>query len=467
MSHRGFLLMVLVILTLSPLIAVTVQATSSESGTPTAVTVSQHEQGLPEGISLDILADGVVNNPAPAGAVFLDLRLERVPLAYGAALKGRERDTWLGDPFTRDSTHLLYVESGEVTLVTGQGEHKLAAGGEALVLADEAYELRSDGGCASLLRLSFAINPGGRGAWAQGPGPRTNVCGAPQILFARTDPWPTTPPMQVPLRVFISRITWDARIYQSGDAFGTAATHVHAGPVALLVESGGLLVKVGARPTESYLPPGGSITIQAGVPHGERPVANRTVALMAGVVAADRELWASFDPCSARDPTGANEMGTICSPHESQNYGYALSWDETWAGRDLTREDRHDWFRFGNGTGAIWVEAYDAYDGDSERCLEAALDEVRADPGVGQVTVVERLDGADAANALLTVIYPNAVVIENPDEGEVEVAEYLECRTLVPSEAVLKIHMSAPLDQWGSQIAELQEFLAGIVLQHS
>jgi quercetin dioxygenase-like cupin family protein len=277
-------------------------STSGRDVSMEAITV-QDRQALPPGISMLTLADAVVNDPVPTDAVFLDVRLERVPLRYDAALTARDFDMWLGDLYTIEGAHLLYVESGKVTLVTGDDEQVLTRGEQVLVPAGVDYVLRNGGGCTSLLRLSVAISPGGRGGGGEGGGPQTSLCGAPQIVFSSRDRWPTEPPMPRPLRLFISRLTWETRY---NDIIGTAAPHAHPGLVGLLVESGALEVTASETTVKSHLPPGGSITIPAGVSHSEWPFVDRTVSLMAGVVSAEQELWTptSVTPVPATPPQG-------------------------------------------------------------------------------------------------------------------------------------------------------------------
>jgi hypothetical protein len=275
----------------------------------------QAQVGLWEGVSADVLTSYELTVDYP-GTPLVRMLLERVPLDPGDQMDGRdpaESGGGNGPPWAstqREGMHLLYVETGEVVLAAADEEATYRQGesvfipatagvwvGETQVVEPSAlpYALRNDSGdCASVLRLSVVFVPfvgGATPAAASGP---ERGCGQYEFLFfeARDFPWPENPPADLPVYLFIARLSWGEWPGSLEETYGASLNFT--GPVALVVESGSLSVRHGAGrgpdpEIHAALPPGGQLGIKAGVPLEWSGEEKGTALLVAGIIPAGQE----------------------------------------------------------------------------------------------------------------------------------------------------------------------------------
>ena len=148
----------------------------------------------------------------------------------------------------------------------------------------------------------------------------------------------------------------------------------------------------------------------------------------------------------APDPTAGIDGNTYVSP----TYGYTLEWDEdVWTPDfELQREADRDVLVLARvGTGDyVYFEAYDAYDGDPETCLEGSVDEAfsdaEADESIEDIEPYEDANGdvvAGETDGVAFAAYTLTLVLD--EDSGVDLAAYFECRTLVEDEAVLAVSM--------------------------
>ena len=144
-------------------------------------------------------------------------------------------------------------------------------------------------------------------------------------------------------------------------------------------------------------------------------------------------------------PTSPVQAQVEGNAYTSPSYGYRLAWGEaTWSvEEDETPDDENDYLGFYTEVSALRVVGFET-DGDAADCLEAAPGEIGLRPG----TELEPL--ADADGAPIAGVEPDrafaAYAFTVPD-GNAERA-YVECRELVPGQAVLVFTFIAAADEY-------------------
>jgi hypothetical protein len=272
--------------------------------------------GLSERGSADVLTSYELTVDYP-GTPLVRMLLERVPLDPGDQMDGRDPaesgggngPRWASTQ--REGMHLLYVETGEVVLAAADEEATFRQGESVFMPASAGvwvretqvvepsalpYVLHNDSGeCATVLRLSVVFVPFVGGATPGAPSGPERGCGQYEFLFfeVRNFPWPENPSADLPVELFIARLSWEepGGLQETGGL--NDAPLNFTGPVALVVESGSLSVRNGAAlepdpEIHAELPPDGQLGIKAGVPlvwWGEKG----TALLVAGIIPAHQE----------------------------------------------------------------------------------------------------------------------------------------------------------------------------------
>lgn len=145
--------------------------------------------------------------------------------------------------------------------------------------------------------------------------------------------------------------------------------------------------------------------------------------------------------------------------YESPTYGFSVEWDEdVWAVNvDSRRDADRDTLVLDlvELSGYVYVEAYEAYDGDPANCLAGASDELLDDPDVDDVEPYEDNDGdvvegEDGGVAFAAYTF---------DFDGTAAAAYIECRTLVEDDAVLAVSLVTVDDDFADGIGELADLL--------
>ncbi|CAA9557674.1 MAG: RecD-like DNA helicase YrrC [uncultured Thermomicrobiales bacterium] len=164
------------------------------------------------------------------------------------------------------------------------------------------------------------------------------------------------------------------------------------------------------------------------------------------------------DTGDAPDPEEGVEGNTYTSP----TYGFSLEWDpEVWdldlqrarfAGRDTLVLNAIDF------VGYLYVEAYDAYDGDPADCLEGSSEEITADDAAEDVEPFEDEDGEPVAGEEDGVAFAAYTLTS----GGTDAAAYFDCQTLVEGEAVLAFSLLVAIEDAEAgfeAVADLREGL--------
>jgi hypothetical protein len=273
-----------------------------------AVPPHQEAQGLPDGISMEMLGSQEITVQwGPSEAAML--LLERIPLDPGDTLDGRDPDESGGgrSAYTNSAqswgAHVLYVETGEVVVAELDSEVRYPAGKSAFVpapplevgrsLPDPTYDLRNETeDCASVLRFSVFFPPAAFGGVPTAPSGPERGCGAYELLFfdAPTFPWRQPPPEEIRVQMFLARLGW------TEDTMLASWPIAYSGPVGYMVESGTFSVFAGSNSGEvrAEIRRSGQVGLNAGVTFSAWGRAG-THSLVLGAVPAD-EKWVVVPP---------------------------------------------------------------------------------------------------------------------------------------------------------------------------
>jgi hypothetical protein len=138
----------------------------------------------------------------------------------------------------------------------------------------------------------------------------------------------------------------------------------------------------------------------------------------------------------------SNELpstGVSGSTWEGPNFGVRLSWDPAeWNVEDEVVAEGYDGLQLGTSLSTVYVEAYEGSDGDAAACLSEARQQIVEREGVTSVTPVSghSLPVPDDVRGEAEMFGVTAKL----DDGTVfHGIEYVECRTLVPGQAVLEL----------------------------
>ena len=153
--------------------------------------------------------------------------------------------------------------------------------------------------------------------------------------------------------------------------------------------------------------------------------------------------------------------GVVGDTYTSPSFGYSVAWDGAiWSVEDEQSERGQDLLRIGTPLSTLYFEAYDGFAGDPAACLEAAAAELSAETGVSDFAVATDRNGDPLTGADATSAYAVYTLTFTPDTGEaLAFADYIECRELVPGEAVLEITLIVGLDVYNEQVALMQDVL--------
>jgi hypothetical protein len=143
------------------------------------------------------------------------------------------------------------------------------------------------------------------------------------------------------------------------------------------------------------------------------------------------------------------------------NWGVRIDWDPSvWSVEDEFVTDGYDGLRLGTPLSTVYVEAYEGFSGDPRACLESAEEEVRARENVGEVTAIEGGELPSAAADGVAQLYGLVVTLE--DGTPVRAAEFVNCRTLVPGEAVLELTWQTSIDAFNDEFGAVEALLGAL-----
>lgn len=140
---------------------------------------------------------------------------------------------------------------------------------------------------------------------------------------------------------------------------------------------------------------------------------------------------------AAATPTAPS--GVRGNSYTSPTFGYTLAWDPaTWSVKDERLLEGYDGLELGTDRSNLFVEGMNAYRGDPAACLADARQQIAGRTGI---TSVSDFQGPgrpiqDAAGATSFLV---GYVATLPDNSTTTIVEFVQCRTLVPGQAVLEL----------------------------
>jgi predicted metalloprotease len=182
------------------------------------------------------------------------------------------------------------------------------------------------------------------------------------------------------------------------------------------------------------------------------------------VIALVAALWFNLVTYSLPN-TVAARAGVDGNSYESPNYGWTISWDDTWSVEDESDDDGYDLLELSDNLSLVFFESYEGYDGDPEECVEDEVNDLQDIDEFRNVELAtdgngDPLKGVDSTGAY--AVY--AFELELDDGTVAEVVEYSDCRTLVEDEAVLEISQITVREAYNDAVPRLQGLLKTLAM---
>ena len=162
------------------------------------------------------------------------------------------------------------------------------------------------------------------------------------------------------------------------------------------------------------------------------------------------------------DPaTDAQDGGIVDNAYTSPTYGFTLGWDDdVWNAEARVGDDGLNELELISATGSLYIWSGELYEGDPAACLDGESDfYANDDLAVTDWAPAEDADGepitgesANAAYGVFTLTYTDQ---DEADAESVELVDYIECRELVPGEAVIVILATSTPDQYNDHIDDV------------
>jgi outer membrane protein assembly factor BamB len=164
------------------------------------------------------------------------------------------------------------------------------------------------------------------------------------------------------------------------------------------------------------------------------------------------------------DEASRGRTGVVGNSFVSPTYGYALTWDDTWSVSDEQYQADEDLLVLTNGLSTVVFYAAPD-DTRPSACVRRLAQTIEDDPATNDIGRLRGEDGESLRGSDEGRAWGVYSLTQTGDDGTVrERANYLECRTLVPGEASLRIIHGVPLDRYFDEVAEREELLAGLEL---
>ncbi|HEU0115652.1 MAG TPA: hypothetical protein VFQ80_13290 [Thermomicrobiales bacterium] len=139
----------------------------------------------------------------------------------------------------------------------------------------------------------------------------------------------------------------------------------------------------------------------------------------------------------AATPTG--QTGVHGNAYISPTFGFTLAWDpKVWAVKDERLLQGYDGLELGTDRSNLFVEGISDYAGDPAACLADARQQISGRSGISAISDFQGpgrpIQDTDGAKSLLV-----GYVAKLPDGSSASIVEFVQCRTLVPGQAVLEL----------------------------
>ncbi|MBA3449906.1 MAG: hypothetical protein H0T18_01695 [Chloroflexia bacterium] len=167
---------------------------------------------------------------------------------------------------------------------------------------------------------------------------------------------------------------------------------------------------------------------------------------------------------SGAPPLETATTGVSGSSWLGPNWGVGVSWDPSvWTVEGEFIEAGYDGLQIGTPISTVYLETYNRFDGDADACFADAERELGEREGVSEVVpltgrplpVPEDARGAAELFGITATLADGALY-----RG----IEYIECRTVVPGEAVLEITWQTVTGAFNEDLPNVETLLAAIVM---
>lgn len=153
--------------------------------------------------------------------------------------------------------------------------------------------------------------------------------------------------------------------------------------------------------------------------------------------------------------------GISGATYTSPTYGFGVAWNDTiWQAEAQVGEDGFDELELIAASGTLYIWAGDVYNGDPAACLQGESEFfANDDPAITDWAPAEDADGepitgetSNAAYGVFTLTYTDQT---EEDAESVNLVDYIECRELVPGEAVMIILATSTPEQYNDHIEDV------------
>jgi predicted metalloprotease len=167
----------------------------------------------------------------------------------------------------------------------------------------------------------------------------------------------------------------------------------------------------------------------------------------------------SIDAAAAQngDASGANS-------YTSPGFGYSLTWDETWELAENSSTGGYDVLHLTHEDSDLYLEGYVAYGGDTDVCIDDALDWLQSDTTISDYAVIGRQSPSTATPTLDVPVSTARVTYSSPDNDgtPTDYTESILCQTIKPGTAVLVITFISPTDEFDTLSAAADALLSNV-----
>ncbi|HET7093382.1 MAG TPA: hypothetical protein VFI22_07890 [Thermomicrobiales bacterium] len=142
---------------------------------------------------------------------------------------------------------------------------------------------------------------------------------------------------------------------------------------------------------------------------------------------------------TAAAATPVARTGVHGNSYTSPTFGYTLSWDPaTWSVKDERLLEGYDGLELGTDRSNLFVEGMNQYSGDPAACIADARQQISGRQGISAISDFQGpgRPTADTAGAKSLLV---GYVATLPDNSTTTIVEFVQCRTLVPGQAVLEL----------------------------
>ncbi len=168
-------------------------------------------------------------------------------------------------------------------------------------------------------------------------------------------------------------------------------------------------------------------------------------------------------PAAEEETPDADASGVTGNKYRGPRFGVQLSWNDDWSVEDENSQEGYEGLQLGSTRSTIYVESIDGFDGDPAECLASATADVERRDGVSDVAPTkdfERPVSSRKAGEATLLTY----TVTLDDGTEVQGVEYIDCRELIPDQAVVEITAQVGADFYDAQLPLIQDVLATVKL---